>query len=121
MIPSVVIRPMLLPFTSVNQSAPSGPAVIPYKLDQMYSAALKLDAAQRASYLRQARGADDALCAEVESLLSHQDPLGSFPENPAIEAITITSGGQLCDGQTLGPYRIEGQFSADRRGRPGGR
>ena len=29
MTPAVVIRPTLFPFSSVNQSAPSGPAVIP--------------------------------------------------------------------------------------------
>ncbi len=29
-VPAVVIRPILLPRVSANQSAPSGPAVIPY-------------------------------------------------------------------------------------------
>src|SRR5579864_3983507 len=33
-VPEVVMRPMLLPFSSVNQSAPSGPVVMPLGLEE---------------------------------------------------------------------------------------
>ena len=48
------------------------------KLEQIYSAALRLDSDQRPEFVRQECGKDKALRAEVESLLAHDQALGSF-------------------------------------------
>ena len=61
------------------------------KLEQIYSAALRLDSDQRPEFVRQECGKDKALRAEVESLLAHDQALGSFLEKPVGEAVTTTT------------------------------
>ncbi len=82
------------------------------KLDQIYSAALKLDAGRRAAFVRQACGEDEALQSEIESLLAQEDQLGSFLDKPALEAIAVSMAKESLVGQTLGPYRIEALLGA---------
>jgi serine/threonine protein kinase/Tfp pilus assembly protein PilF len=76
-------------------------------LEEIYSAALRLDAAERATFMRQACGEDDALRVEIESLLAQQERLGSFLKRPAIE---VLAGTESIPGETaetvIGRYRL---------------
>jgi len=81
------------------------------RLDRIYDAALRLDPSQRLEFVRQACGADEAMRAEIESLLAHAQQLGSFLEKPAWNATTATSV-ESPIGQMLGPYKVEAMLSA---------
>jgi len=49
------------------------------QIEQLYYAALERDASQRATFLDQACGGDEALRREVESLLASHEQAGSLP------------------------------------------
>ena len=76
------------------------------RTDEIYSAALPMDLTQRAAYLRQACGEDEALRAEIESLLAHEQGLGSFLEKPAVEALTTNAIDESLADHVLGPHRL---------------
>ena len=76
------------------------------KLEKIYSAALRLDSGQRPEFVRQACGEDEALRAEIESLLAHEEHLGSFLERPAIEAVTSNTIYESLGGHTIGRYHL---------------
>jgi eukaryotic-like serine/threonine-protein kinase len=73
------------------------------RLTSLYHAALERPAAERASFLVQACGGDNALRAEVESLLAYD--AGSFLEAPAAPVAGVGPGTQMVNRQ-LGPYTI---------------
>ena len=79
------------------------------KIERLYHAALKLEAEERAAFLRLTCSGDDDLCREVESLLASDQQAGSFLESPvlggAAESIADESFPPLV-GQQLGSYKI---------------
>src|SRR6266568_3916440 len=56
-----------------------------HQAEDLYHAALERPANQRAAFLLEATGGDDALRQEVESLLSRQSEAESFIGSPASE------------------------------------
>ena len=57
------------------------------RIKAIFQEALERPPSDRHSFIRQTCGADSALCAEVESLLSAHESAGDFAERPAIESI----------------------------------
>jgi non-specific serine/threonine protein kinase/serine/threonine-protein kinase len=78
------------------------------KLDSIYSAALQLEPGERREFVRQACGEDQALRAEVESLLAREEQLGTSLEHPAADAVSTSVMTELPVGHTLeiGRYRL---------------
>jgi len=83
-----------------------------YKIGKIYSAALQLEPDRRPDFVRRACGQNEALRAEVESLLAHEDDLGSFLERPAVEAVALSLTEESPVGQMLGPYKVEAMLGA---------
>jgi serine/threonine protein kinase len=67
--------------------------------------ALERPAPERPAFVNAACGGDEALRAEVESLLAAHDESGGFLDVPAAVAAGLASG-ELQPGQALGAYRI---------------
>ncbi|MGA8182917.1 MAG: protein kinase [Terriglobia bacterium] len=86
------------------------------QIEQLYHAALELDASKRAAYLAKACAGDEMLRSEVESLLESDAQAGEFIESPAIEvaARALAADGQLPGsstsaleaGTTVSHYRL---------------
>ena len=78
------------------------------RIESLCHAALARPAEDRAAYLAEACGGDQALREEVESLVAEGDADGSFLELPVV-------GGAVSPplvGRQLGPYRIEAPIGA---------
>jgi serine/threonine protein kinase len=77
-------------------------------VEQIYHDALARDAHERAAFVRAACGGDEALCREVESLLTYADDAGGFLQTAAVEAVAATIGhtDKLAIGDRFGPYEI---------------
>jgi eukaryotic-like serine/threonine-protein kinase len=79
------------------------------QLDEMFHAALERGTEERASFLAEACGGDEAMRREVEELLAAHERAGSFIEKPALEVEAQSlAGGQVGSmaGQAIGHYRI---------------
>ena len=79
------------------------------KIEDLCYAALELDESQRAAFLEQACGEDEALRREVESLLAREEQAGSFLESPALEVAAEAMAENQKEsliGRQVGPYRI---------------
>jgi serine/threonine protein kinase len=74
------------------------------RITDLYHRALERAPQDRLAFLEQACGADDALRAEVESLLGYD--ASSFLEEPA----AATTAGTLVAGRRIGPYTIVAQL-----------
>ena len=57
------------------------------QIERLYNAAVNLAGDQRAAFLRQECQDDEALRAEVESLLAHHSAAADFIESPAFEVV----------------------------------
>jgi hypothetical protein len=87
------------------------------KVDNLLQSVLRQPLGRREGFLRQACGGDEALEAEVQSLLTAQQEAGSFLESPAIEVAArelAREQGQNAQekigsliGQTISHYRME--------------
>jgi len=81
---------------------------MPEKWDQvkeLFASALERDPEERSDFLRQACGADESLCAEIESLLSSFDDAPTFLEDcPAADLLSAQSS--AIAGRRIGAYRI---------------
>jgi serine/threonine-protein kinase len=80
-----------------------------YQIEQICEAALKRQGSERAAFLKEACGEDEALRREVEQLLSHEETAKTFLESPALEAaakVLAEVQGASRVGQQLGAYRI---------------
>jgi hypothetical protein len=77
------------------------------RVEEIFSAAAELPAAERAAYLDGACGANEELRREVESLFSHDDPSDPFVA-AAVAGAAPTQ--KLPTGQMVGPYRIGGML-----------
>ena len=79
------------------------------QIERLYHSTLEREPGQRASYLAQACGVDQALRSEVEGLLAQEDEAGSFMEEPAAAIAAqsmVDTAPELVVGQTLDRYRI---------------
>src|SRR5437667_4318190 len=79
------------------------------QIEQLYHQARERDLAERAAFLEQACGGDEALRREVESLLAEDDGVGTFLETPALELTRKMSNedpNQSIIGRQLGSYSI---------------
>jgi serine/threonine protein kinase len=78
-----------------------------------FDAALRRPPGERAQFLDQACGADEAMRREVEALLSSFDDAGSFMGKPVVDEMpeaARTPKTLLTRGRLLGTYRIEEQL-----------
>src|SRR5258708_27453764 len=78
-------------------------------IDRLFHSTLACAPEQRAGFLSQACGDDEALRVEVESLLRADAQDGSFLDSPAYEAATgflADVFGELLPGQEFGRYKI---------------
>ena len=71
-----------------------------HQVEGLYHAALQRPANQRAAFLLEATGGDDALRHEVESLLAHQFPAAAGDELHSSPAATVIVG------ETISHYRV---------------
>ncbi|HEX6314939.1 MAG TPA: serine/threonine-protein kinase, partial [Gemmatimonadaceae bacterium] len=78
------------------------------RIESLCHAALGRPAEERAAYLAEACGGDEALRKEVESLVAEADTAGSFLELPVFVGAVSAS----FVGRQLGPYRIEAPIGA---------
>lgn len=83
------------------------------QIEQLYQAALELDAAQRATFLNQACGSDDELRRQVESLLRFDEKAESFIEMPAVQVAAQLDAADEAEeqaaslvGRQLGHYQL---------------
>ena len=79
------------------------------KVEEIYNAALKREPGQRAGFLEEACGGDEALRREVESLLAQEGATGSFLEAPALEVaakVMAEDSGRSLLGQQIGSYQV---------------
>ena len=74
------------------------------QVEELYHGALALPRDQRAEFLAQACAEDDALRAEVESLLSCEKAAESFMETPAFQKHSVSSidGGEAVSTDLAG-------------------
>ena len=82
---------------------------------RLHQAALECAASQRAAFLDEACGGDDALRREVESLLAYEPVASSFMEAPAVDIAAKSLHGRLdapLVGQTLSHYHVESLLGA---------
>ncbi len=79
------------------------------KVEELYHAALEQPAELRTDFLRSARGDDEELYREVESLLDFKSQAENFIERPALEiaakAVAADSGTSVI-GKQISNYKI---------------
>jgi eukaryotic-like serine/threonine-protein kinase len=79
------------------------------QIEELYHAALEREQEERAIFLAEACGGDDALRHEVESLLRFDERAERFIEAPALEVaaqLRAEEQSQSLIGRQLGPYLI---------------
>ena len=79
------------------------------QIEQIWEAALKRQPSERAAFLKEACGQDEALRREVEQLLAHEETAKVFLEVPALETaakVLAEDQGASRVGQQLGAYTI---------------
>jgi eukaryotic-like serine/threonine-protein kinase len=79
------------------------------QIERIYHSALEHKPNQRAAFLQEACGCDEALRQEAESLLAHQEQAESFIEAPALEVAaqgTAEKRAQSLVGRQVGCYKI---------------
>jgi serine/threonine-protein kinase len=80
------------------------------RVEEVYHAALDLEADRRSAFLEDACAGDGELREEVESLLATEEQAGSFMEAPAIEAQARALAGVMPEtlvGRQLGSFKVE--------------
>lgn len=84
------------------------------EIKRLFQAALDLPASERAAFLQQQCGADEALRREVETMLRDAEAAASFIETPALEQFATTLGQEDLSlvGQTIAHYHIEAELGA---------
>jgi len=90
------------------------------EIERLYHAALERDADERAAFLADACGGDQALRGEVESLLDHQARAGAFIETPAVQGRLASAVRRLEQssvpgrfvGRTFGSYEVKALIAA---------
>src|SRR6266446_6296885 len=85
------------------------------QIDRLFHSTLACAPEERAGFLSQACGEDEALRVEVESLLGAHEQDGSFLDLPAYEVAAdflADAFGRLFAGQQIGPYKIISPLAA---------
>ena len=77
------------------------------EIDGIFAAALERDSAERSAFLTRACGGDAELRAEVESLLSAHQAVGSFIDGSASDVAASLLGKNPAGRTQLGQYKIE--------------
>jgi predicted ATPase len=80
------------------------------RIEEIFSAALELEAGKRAAFVERACAADQELRREVESLLAAQRDADQFIETPALEVaaeMLAVEQTRTLAGRMIGPYRIQ--------------
>lgn len=80
------------------------------QIEEIFSAALELEAGKRAAFVERACAADHELRREVESLLAAQQEADEFIETPALEVaaeMLAVEQTRTLAGRMIGPYRIQ--------------
>src|SRR5262245_27430058 len=80
-----------------------------HQIEDLYHAALKLDANQRAGFLKSACNGDEGLRREVECLLTADQQAENFLESPVLEVAAgemAIQGPPSLIGRSLGAYQI---------------
>ena len=83
------------------------------KVQELFHAALALDAAARTEFLDKACAPDRELREEVQSLISAHEQEGSFIDSPAAQPVAEMLAGISSEsfiGQTIGSFRILSQL-----------
>jgi hypothetical protein len=77
------------------------------RIEELYHSVIGRKPEERAAFLEQSCGADEALRSEVESLLSYEEGAKRFIETPPddVAAAMLTEQKQSMVGRTLGHYR----------------
>lgn len=75
------------------------------RVRELFDAAMEREAVERADWLAQACGDDEALRAEVEKLLQAQEQMGEFIEIPAVAQLADQPTRELA-GQRVGAYQV---------------
>jgi serine/threonine protein kinase len=81
-------------------------------VERLYHAALRRDTSERGRFLAEACAGDDALRAEVESLLAHDGSAAFLSTPAAVQAGHVTTSGSLSIGHTVGQYVISARLGA---------
>ena len=76
------------------------------QIESLYHAARELAPGERARFLDDACGTDDALRREVESLLANEDLASSFLELGAAGTLEPVAGEPVTAGERVGPYVV---------------
>jgi eukaryotic-like serine/threonine-protein kinase len=79
------------------------------RIEELYHQALAKPKAERAAFLAEACGGDEALLRELQSMLDALEKAGGFMELPALGHVARQAGqagSQLLAGHQLGPYRV---------------
>src|SRR6266404_5601443 len=79
------------------------------QIDELFLAALEHDDEERAMFLDEACGADEALRREIESLIASHEQADTFIERQAFEVaaqILVEDQFSLAAGQLIGHYEI---------------
>src|SRR4029453_8724370 len=87
------------------------------QITELCHAALERNASDRAAFLREARGGDEAPRQEVESLLRYEAAGDQFLGRPAVEEVArlvTTRPESIADfqGRRLGVYQIESRIGS---------
>src|SRR5258705_1478759 len=85
------------------------------QIERLYHAALELNPAERAAFLREACAGEDAVRSEIESLLGYQEKAEQFIEAPALELAAKKMAVDQVNsmvGRQLGSYKILSQLGA---------
>ncbi len=85
------------------------------KITEIYNAALELEPAEKKAFLDEQCAADEALRAEVESLLSADEEAGSFIAEPVVNDVAslLTNEDEASlTGRQLGNYKIVSQIGS---------
>ena len=80
-----------------------------HQIEQIWDAAMKREAHDRAAFLKEACGNDEGLRREVESLLKHEEAARSFIEVPALEKaarVLAEDRSPSLLGQQIGSYQV---------------
>src|SRR5690242_93634 len=76
------------------------------RIESLFHAALEISAADRARFLNESCGSDDALRSEVESLIGHVDLACGFLESDASRPPTPVAHETVPAGERIGPYTV---------------
>src|SRR5258705_5392084 len=85
------------------------------QIDQLYHAALELEADQRATFLNQACSSDEDLRREVESLIASHEEAGSFIVEPALKVaakVGAPARANMLVLRVLSPYPTAERFGS---------